>query len=553
MMGEIDLKAAQDAWTQAEFARIMTVDSQEAAHLAERQHELEASLIAAAKTLGRSAGDGRAAHRWWEQERPPRRPLRIAIVGGGVGGLAMGARLREAGYDDFVILEKSDDIGGTWHHNNYPGVACDVASYFYSFTFFKNPGWSQMFAPGSEIKRYLSELADHYRLREHIRFGATVTSCHYDNGVWTISTAEGETFEANIFIPATGFLHIPILPAIEGRDRFAGEIFHSSAWRPDFDSSGKRVGIIGNGSSSVQIVSNIVDRVDHLTVFQRTAQWVFPAPNDYYSELRQQMLSYYPELTHRLFQFFMDWYNDGFGNAVTGDAAAQKRFADACQANLDSIADPELRAKLTPDYPVMCKRLIFSSTYFDALQRSNCALETRSIARIEPSGVRLPDGSLVELDVLVLATGFDTHAYCRSLNISAAGGQTLNQAWQDGARSFESIGLAGFPNLFFIGGPYSTVGNLSTMTCAELQVDHVIRLLDEMDRTGAREVMPHRDAEDAFVDEMQGAVANTVWVSGCKSWYLDAKGGIDIWTKSPAAFMDRMVTGPDLAKYHFKA
>lgn len=552
-MGEIDLKGAQDAWAEAEFARILTVDSQEAAHLAERQRELEASLISAAKALGLPAGAGRASHEWWGKERPSRRPLRIAIVGGGVGGLAMGARLRESGFEDFVILEKSGDLGGTWHHNNYPGVACDVASYFYSFTFFKNPGWSQMFAPGGEIKNYLSELADHYRLREKIRFNATVSRCHYANGVWTIETAEGERIEADVFVPATGFLHIPVLPAIEGIGSFAGRAFHSSGWRPDFDVAGKRVGVIGNGSSSVQIVSNVVDRVDHLTVFQRTAQWVFPAPNDYYSPQRQEMLSYYPELTQRLFQFFMDFYNDGFGNAAIGDVVAQKRFADACEANLASVADPDLRAKLTPDYPVMCKRLIFSSTYFDALQRPNCTLETRGIARIEPQGVRLADGTLVELDVLVFATGFDTHAYCRGLNISVEGGQTLEQAWQDGARSFESIGLAGFPNMFFVGGPYSTVGNLSTMTCAELQVDHIIRLLDEMERTGARTAMPRREAEEAFVEEMQAAVSHTVWVSGCRSWYLDAKGGVDIWTKPPATFMDRMLTGPEFSKYEFAA
>lgn len=549
-MGVVDLKAVQDAWADAEFARVMTVDSDEAAHLAERQHEIEGSLISAALADGRTR-DGRDAHRWWEGERPSRRPLRIAIIGGGLSGLAMGARLREAGYDDFTILEKSNDIGGTWHHNNYPGVACDVASYFYSFTFFKNPGWSQMFAPGAEIKRYLLDLVDHYRMADKIRLDTTVSRCHYAGGVWTIETEQGGRIEADVLIPATGFLHIPNIARIEGQDSFAGEIFHSSKWRPDFDVVGKRVGIIGNGSSGVQIVSNIVDRVDHLTVFQRTAQWVFPAPNDYYSEQRQEMLSYYPELTQRLFQFFMDWYNDGFGNAVVGNADAQKRFADACQANLDSIADPELRAKLTPDYPVMCKRLIFSRTYFDALQHDSCTLETQGIARIEAGGVRLTDGSLVELDVIVLATGFDTHAFCRKLNISLEDGTTLDDVWADGARSFESVALAGFPNLFFVGGPYSTVGNLSTMTCSELQVDHIIRLLTELERTNAHHAMPRIEAEDGFIAEMQGAVANTVWVTGCKSWYLNEKGSVEIWTKSPASFMERMTSGPDLANYEF--
>lgn len=550
-MTDLNSERLTNEWAAAEFARLTATDDQEVGRLANRQDELERELLRAAQSEGRKPDAGRATSEWWNMERPKRRPLRFAIIGAGVGGLAMGARLREAGYDDFVIIEKSDGVGGTWHFNNYPGVACDVASYFYSFTFFKNPDWSQMFAPGAEIKQYLSDLADHYRLREKTSFNSTVTACRYSDGKWHVSTAEGEVFEADVLIPATGFLHIPILPDIEGLDRFAGEAFHSSKWSPQVDMSGKRVGVIGNGSSSVQIVSNIVDEVDALTVFQRTPQWVFPAPNDLYSAQRREMLSYYPELMDRLFEYFMDWYNDGFGNAVVGDADAQRRFFEACQSNINSVSDPELRTKLTPDYPVMCKRLVFSNSYFKALEKPNCDLETRAIARIEPEGVRLQDDVLIEVDMLVLATGFDTHAYCRMLNISVEGGQTLDEAWSDGARSFESIGLAGFPNMFFVSGPFSTVGNLSTMTCAELQVDHIIRLLDEMDRTGAHEVMPDRKAEDAFLDEMQQAAEKTVWLSGCNSWYLDKAGGVDIWTKTPASFMDRMVEGPDLSKYVF--
>ena len=536
-----------EAWFQAEVERLTSLDPIQAQRLAERQAELERELLARAdSTVGTSL---EAQKRFSPHSAVKRRPLRIVIVGAGVSGLAMGARLREAGYEDFVILEKADDLGGTWHHNKYPGVACDVASYFYSFTFFKKPNWSQMFAPGNEIKNYLEALADHYSLKERIRFGQTVKGCVYRDRGWEVSTAEGECFKADVLIPATGFLHIPKLPDIEGLDSYAGAAFHSSRWDPTADLTAKRVGVIGNGSSAVQIVSSLVDQVKQLVVFQRTAQWVFPAPNDYYSEQRQEMLEHYPELTQRLFNFFMDWYNEGFGNAVVGDKAAQKRFKDACEANLASVSDPELRAKLTPDYPVMCKRLIFSHSYYGALQRPNCELVTEGIARIEPDGVRLMDGSLQALDVLVLATGFDTHAYCAPLSIRVEDGPSLADVWKDGAHSFESIGIAGFPNLLFIGGPYSTVGNLSTMTCSELQVDHIIRLLTEMDRTASKTVQPKKEAEDAFVEEMQGAVAGTVWVSGCKSWYLDGNGRVDIWTKTPAAFMERMQQGPDFSNY----
>jgi len=542
---------ACDLWFQAEVGRLSTTDERTAAEFSRRQEELEDILLARAKEEGRAVNELGPAPEWGEE--PKGRQPRIIIIGAGVGGLAMGAKLREAGYSDFVIIEKSTDLGGTWHHNNYPGVACDVASYFYSFSFFKNPAWSQMFAPGKEIKQYLSDVADHYDLRRNIRFGTAVDRCLYKDGRWHVETQTGEVIEGDFLVPATGFLHIPKLPDIPGLDSFEHDKFHSSRIPEGYDFSGKRVGVIGNGSSSVQIVSSVVEKAAHVTVFQRTAQWIFPAPNDYYSEKRRRMLEYYPELMQRLFDFFMDMYNTGFGNGAVGDKESQRRFAEACEANLATISDPELRTKLTPDYPVMCKRLIFSHSYYTALQKPNCTLEVEQIDRIEAQGVRLTDGRLVELDVLVLATGFDTHAYCRKLDIQVANGPLLVDAWQEGARSFESIGLAGFPNLLFVGGPYSTVGNLSTMTCAELQVNYIIRLLNEMKQRGATTIMPKQDEQDRFVEEMEAAVVNTVWVTGCRSWYLDERGRIDIWTKSPEAFMERMTSGPDLNKYELIA
>lgn len=482
---------------------------------------------------------------------PRRKQPAIVIVGAGVGGICMAVRLRQAGFTDITILEKAGEPGGTWHHNRYPGVACDVSSYYYCFSFHLNPGWSQMFAPGDEIRAYLQGVADTYGITPLIRFDSEVTSCTYEQDHWHIRLTGGRALDADILISAVGFLHVPHRPDIPGLDTFRGQAVHSTQWDPGLDPKGLKIGVVGTGSSAVQIVSALAGKAESVSVFQRTPQWVFPYPNEHYSERRKQVLSRYPELMGRLFEFFAAWYNGEFGTAVVGNQDAQEVFRSACVANLETIRDEELRRKLTPDYPIMCKRLVFSSTYYRDLQDPSVHLVTEPVGKVVPEGIVTADGALHELDVLVLATGFKTHAFCRPLNISVAGGPSLEESWKDGAASFESVAVSGFPNLFVLGGPYSTVGNLSTMSCTELQTAYIMRLINALEDSGADAVVPRAEAQQRFVAEMQSHARDTIWLSGCKSWYLDANGTVTIWTRTPQEFRERMLRGPDLADFAF--
>jgi cation diffusion facilitator CzcD-associated flavoprotein CzcO len=264
------------------------------------------------------------------------------------------------------------------------------------------------------------------------------------------------------------------------------------------------------------------------------------------------LLSRYPELVERLYDFYMEWYSVAFGNATVGDEREKELFRVACEANLARISDPDLRTKLTPPYPVMCKRLVLGDGYYEAFMSGKAALVTEPIARIEREGIRTSDNKLHVLDVLVLATGFKTHEYCRRLNISVAGGPSLEEAWKDGAATLDSVAVAGIPNFFILGGPYSTIGNLSTMTCTEYQVRYILELIREMCERGARSIAARPAAQNAFVKEMQEGASKTVWLEGCKSWYLDSNGRVDIWTKSAYAFVDKMVAGPEKRNYSFQ-
>ena len=474
----------------------------------------------------------------------------FAVVGAGVSGLCMAARLRQAGFDNFEILEKAPAVGGVWHHNKYPGLACDVPAQYYSFSFFRNPNFKNLFASGEEIQGYLQSFADHFGLTDKIAFNSAVLAAWREDGKWVIDTDDGRTRRVDFLILANGFLHSPKIPDLPGLESFAKTAMHSSAIPKDFDFTGKRVGNIGTGSTTVQITTNLVDKVDRLTVFQRTPQWVFPVANETYSDQRLEVLARNPELTGGLYKLFMDRAVHGLSEAVvTPDSPNHGIVAAACTANLAQVRDPGLRQKLTPNYAPMCKRLVISAKFFESVQRPNCELVTEAIERIEPGGVRTKDGVLRELDVLILSTGYDIKGYQTSYSVDN-GGALLTDAWAGGVRSLDSVAVAGFPNMFMLGGAHATVGNFSIMSCAEEQSGHIIRLVGEFCRAGARALVPKPEAEDRFVAEMASGLPNTVWVrGGCQSWYLNQRGGVDFWTLSIGRFVDRMREEPDLSKF----
>ncbi len=460
-----------------------------------------------------------------------RRDARFVIIGAGMSGILSAIKLREAGFDNFAIYEKADRLGGTWRENEYAGLACDVPSHLYCYSFAPNPDWSHRFSPGAEIQAYFEKVAHDYGIDELIRYGTEINHCEFEDGRWKIEASDGTKDEADFVIAATGVLHHPAYPDIEGLDSFEGPCFHSARWRHDVSFAGKRVGVIGTGSTAIQIVSALTDEVAEMSLFQRTPQWVMPQENPPYTEDEKDAFRKNPETMQQLRDDVALLFAEHFSNAVV-DANSPELTAihDACVENLEtSVRDPELREKLRPDYRAGCKRLIMSDDFYEKIQSPNANLVTEGIERIEKSGIRTRDGKLHELDVLIVATGFQVDRFMRPMEIVGRNGKTLNEAWSKGPFAYMAITVPEFPNLFMLNGPNGPVGNFSLIDVAELQFGYIMQLVERVLSGSGNEISVRQDAMERFDEERIEAAKNTIWQSGCQSWYLDADGVPAVW------------------------
>jgi cation diffusion facilitator CzcD-associated flavoprotein CzcO len=481
------------------------------------------------------------------------RQLRVVVIGAGMSGILAAIRLREAGLDDVVLYEKADRLGGTWRENTYPGLTCDVPSHFYSYSFALNPEWSQRFSPGAEILAYLGDVARRYGIEARIRYGTEVRRGTFEHGRWRLETADGATDEADVIIAATGVLHHPKYPDIEGLGTFAGPSFHSARWDHDVSIADKRVGIIGTGSSAIQIVSAIVDQVAELRLFQRTAQWIAPAPNPAYTDDEKVVFRQTPAAMVAIRDEVSRAFIDGFANVlVDADAPMLQAIHAGCVAHLESrVTDPGLRERLRPTYRAACKRLIISDGFYAAIQHPNATLVTEGIARIEPAGVRTRDGVLHALDVLVLATGFHVNWFVRPMAVFGRAGVVLDDVWNEGPFAYLAIAVPDFPNFFMLNGPNSPVGNFSLIEVAELQMGYILQLIEAIRSGRCDAVSPLPEAMARFDAERRAAAQKTIWNSGCKSWYLDAAGLPTAWPFTWDRFRDEM-RGPRLEDFDLR-
>lgn len=470
-----------------------------------------------------------------------------------MSGILSAIKLQEAGFHDFGIYEKADRLGGTWRENTYPGIACDVPSHFYTYSFALNPEWSHRFAPGAEIHAYFEDVARRFGLDSRIQYRKQVSRCAFTNGRWKIAMTDGSADEADFVIAATGVLHHPAVPDLEGLDSFAGAAFHSARWNHAVSLAGKRVGVIGTGSSAIQIVGALVDEVAELSLFQRTAQWIMPMGNPAYSEDEKAEFRKHPEAIEQLRSEVSHMFTDGFSNHLVDVSSPQlQAIHDACVANLETnVKDPELREKLRPNYRAACKRLIMSENFYDAIQQPNARLVTERIERIETSGVRTNDGRLHELDVLILATGFRVDRFVRPMQIVGRAGAVLDDVWRDGPSAYLALSVPDFPNFFMLNGPNSPVGNFSLIDVAELQFAYILQLIEQVRSGTCREVSASRAAMQRFDIERKEAAKTTIWNSGCKSWYLDAHGLPTAWPWTYDRFRAEMST-PRLSDFEMR-
>jgi cation diffusion facilitator CzcD-associated flavoprotein CzcO len=466
--------------------------------------------------------------------------MRCTVIGAGMAGILAAIRLREAGCD-VVVYKKADRPGGTWRDNTYPGLSCDVPSHFYSYSFAPNPEWTHRFSPGAEILAYFEGVARRFGVDRLARYGCEVTRCTFEGGRWRIELSDGSSDAADVVIAATGVLHHPALPDIPGLASFAGSAFHSARWDHDVAIAGRRVGVVGTGSSAIQIVGAIVDDVAELRLFQRTPQWIAPMDNPPYTDEEKAAFRASPAMMQEVREAIGRALTDGFAN-VLSDASSPvlQGIHDICVAHLEnSVRDPTLRERLRPSYRAACKRLVVSDRFYEAIQRPHATLVTDGIERVEPAGVRTRDGVLHALDVLVLATGFRVDSFVRPTQVAGAGGVMLDDAWAAGPFAYMTIAVPGFPNFYLLNGPNGPVGNFSLIEVAELQMGYVLQMLDRMRSTG-RAMSPSPEAAARFDAERRAAAPTTIWSTGCKSWYLDASGLPTAWPFTFDRFRDEM-------------
>ena len=450
--------------------------------------------------------------------------FRVVVAGAGIGGLLMAEKLKRAGID-FTVYEKADEVGGTWRDNTYPGLFVDLPSRQYEFSFRPNYDWSRKFATGPEIQTYIKRVARERGLREHIRFGAEIVEARFENSRWHLRTARGDTDVADAFICATGFLHTPITPDIEGRDSFAGPSFHSARWDHGVPIAGKRWGIIGGGASGVQITEALAFSDCEVTQFIRRAHWIQIRDNPrstWLDRLKVRLPFAYRRIQKKLWDDY-SVYDSWRLKPGERREAMEREF----RGFLDVIKDDELRHKLTPTYHLGCTRIPKSDNYYQAVQRPNVHIETKRIEKIVPSGVQLSDGTLKELDVLVYATGFDAHSYMRPMQVIGRNGVTIDQVWRERIFSYRGVALPEFPNLFMLYGPFSPLNNVAVPLGMEQEIDYILRLL-AMARKRNAVVMPTATATELFVQRMHAALPGTVWV-GCRNWYSDQQDTPILW------------------------
>ncbi|MBV8976735.1 MAG: NAD(P)/FAD-dependent oxidoreductase [Alphaproteobacteria bacterium] len=451
--------------------------------------------------------------------------LDVAIIGAGFSGLCMAIKLKQAGRTNFRVFEKASDIGGTWFLNRYPGCACDVPSHLYSFSFDQNPSWSRAYSPAEEIWRYQKASAEKHGILPFIRCNAEVARAQYDEAaqLWRLTLKNGESFAARALVAGAGILHVPFTPQIAGAESFAGKTLHTAEWDDSYDLRAKRVAVIGTGASAIQLVPAIAGKVAHLDLYQRTPGWVIPRLDHAFEEQAKARFQRWPWL-QRLFRGVIYWRAEMLAFGFTRSRKMMAGFQKVAQAELEkAVPDPALRAKLTPDFPIGCKRVLISNDFYPAVQRDNVDLVTDAIARITPAGIVTADGTERACDAIIYATGFRVTDWLSHVDIRGRGGRKLIDDWKDGAAAYYGVAVNGYPNMFLLLGPNTGLGHNSVVFMIESQVRFAMGCLGWL-WSGAGAVEVKKAVEEAFNAALHEKMKRTVWMSGCKSWYLNPNG-----------------------------
>jgi len=490
----------------------------------------------------------------------------VLIVGAGFSGICMGIQLLEAGMKNFLIIEKSDDLGGTWYENRYPGCACDVPAHLYSFSFERNPDWTRMFAGQREIWQYLKFCVQRYGLVPYVRFKTrfceggwseatgqwrvTVNKVSPDNG----NLRDTQTIHARVLVSGMGALHVPHYPEIRGIERFSGPSFHSATWRSDVDLAGKNVAVIGTGASAIQFIPHIAPHVGKLYVFQRTPPWIVPRLDRGFSERTRERFRRMPALTwaFRKFLFLaLEWRVLNF----LGDRVVREYLERIARRHLErSLEDPKLRAALTPRYQIGCKRILLSDDFYPIFKRSNVELVTDRISEVREHNVVTQDGAERPVDVLIYGTGFHVTEQFIGMKLFGRNGLEIHDAWRNGLSAYLGVSVSGFPNFFMLLGPNTGLGHNSVVLMIEAQVRYVINCLKLMRKRSISAMEVRAESQKRFAANLRDHMARTVWQSGgCRSWYQDVRTGENttLWPGSVIQYF-RAMRSVSLSEYQLR-
>ena len=457
------------------------------------------------------------------------RTPRVAIIGAGQSGIGMAVRLKRAGIDSFRIYELRDGIGGTWHANTYPGLYCDVPSRNYQYRFAPNPNWSRLFSPGDEIQAYVEQVARDHDIVRHISFSTEVEEARFSGGEWTVRTKAGDEESFDFLITAAGALVRPRTPDIPGLETFAGERCHSAEWDHSISVAGKRVAVIGTGSTGMQLTRAIAPVASKFELFQRTPQWVLPLANPAYTRVGRAVMRRFPALNLHSYRLWQKSVEGTFGIAVIRAGWQRHLLSGLCKLHLRRVRDPDLRRRLTPDYPPGCKRLVMGGGFYGLFEKPTVSLVDTPIDHIEPRGIVTADGVLHEVDVLVTATGFVTNQYVLPMELIGTGGRRLSDVWDPQPFGYRTVATPGFPNVFMLIGPHSPFGNQSLFAISETQADFAMGWIERWRREEFDTVAPTEEATARFNADLKAAVPSTIWAAGCSSWYLGSDGTPELW------------------------
>ncbi|AXQ29999.1 NAD(P)/FAD-dependent oxidoreductase [Solimonas sp. K1W22B-7] len=452
--------------------------------------------------------------------------LSVLIVGTGFAGLGMGIKLKEAGIDSFTILERADDVGGTWRDNSYPGCACDVQSHLYSFSFEPNPNWTRMFAPQPEIKAYLRHCAQKYELMPHIHYNAEVVRAEYDEkaAIWNVTTRAGETYGANVLVSGMGGLSTPAYPTIKGLEKFKGKTFHSANWDHAYELEGKRVAVIGTGASAIQFVPQIAKKVARLDLYQRTPTWILPKPDREITAAERLLFRRFPA-AQQAFRNSIYWMLESRVLGFVINPRVMKLVERQARSHIRrQVADPALRAKLTPDYTIGCKRILISDDFYPAVSRANVEVIDSGIQEVKANSVVDASGVERAVDAIILGTGFKAQDPMPRGAIFGRDGQDILDAWKDGPEAYKGSTVAGFPNFYMLVGPNTGLGHSSMVYMIESQVQYVLDAVKTMRREGLRSLEVRPEVQARYNAGLQQKLGKAVWQSGCKSWYVNEAG-----------------------------